>query len=65
MMLMGPPQNQPTEAHKERIPRTRDAMARPLLSLAGTGVGTGTGTIGGTGADMGGIWSDIIFSFFA
>src|ERR1700690_4398613 len=47
---MGPPQNQPTEAHKERIPRMSEAMARPLLLLTGAGTETGSGTGAGYGA---------------
>jgi hypothetical protein len=70
-ILRGPPQNQPTEAHNERIPRIREAIARPL-PLTGAGVETypGTGAVaGGNGSDMGtgagtgGSWSDIITPF--
>ena len=50
--LIGPPQNQNTEAHNERMPSTNEAMARPFLSPAGAGAGIGAG--------MGGSCSDII-----
>jgi len=42
-----PPQIKIPEPHRERMPRTREAMANPILSPGG--VCTGAGTIGAGG----------------